>query len=186
MSIKRLRKITFFLAFFIDRSPISYYNNKYDIGLECEMMKNDSERKLKEFNDIYRQISNIYHDIANKLGLSDSAFTVFYTIYEMGGSCLQKDICELFYMSKQTVHSCIKKLEKQEYIFIKQGKDKHIYLTEKGQQFVKQNIAPIIEIEKSIFSEMTEQQGDMLLELTKKYYNCFKQKIKNMYFEDTM
>ena len=55
MSIKRLRKITFFLAFFIDRSPISYYNNKYDIGLECEMMKNDSERKLKEFNDIYRQ-----------------------------------------------------------------------------------------------------------------------------------
>ena len=49
-----------------------------------------------------------------------------------------------------------------------------------------QNIATVIEIEKSIFSEMTEQQGDMLLELTKKYYNCFKQKIKNMYFEDTM
>ena len=182
---KKAEKIYFFLAFFIDKSPISYYN-KYDIGLECEMMKNDSERKLKEFNDIYRQISNIYHDIANKLGLSDSAFTVFYTIYEMGGSCLQKDICELFYMSKQTVHSCIKKLEKQEYIFIKQGKDKHIYLTEKGQQFVKQNIAPIIEIEKSIFSEMTEQQGDMLLELTKKYCNCFKQKIKNMHSENTM
>lgn len=76
---KKAEKIYFFLAFFIDKGPISYYN-KYDIGLECEMMKNDSERKLKEFNDIYRQISNIYHDIANKLGLSDSAFTVFYTI----------------------------------------------------------------------------------------------------------
>lgn len=183
---KKAEKIYFFLAFFIDKSPISYYNKKYDIGLEREMMKNDNEIKLKEFNDIYRQISDIYHDIANKLGLSDSAFTVFYTIYEMGGSCLQKDICELFYMSKQTVHSCIKKLEKQEYIFIKQGRDKHIYLTDKGQQFVNQNIATVIEIEKSIFSEMTEQQGDMLLELTKEYCNCFKQKIKNMYFEDTM
>lgn len=176
---KKAEKIYFFLAFFIDKSLISYYNGKYDIRLECEMMKNDNERKLKEFNDIYRQTSNVYHDIAYKLGMSNSAFTVFYTICEMGGSCLQKDICELFYMSKQTVHSCIKKLEKQEYIFIKQG-EKHIYLTEKGKQFVNENIIPIIEIERSIFSEMTEQQGDMLLELTKKYLDCFRQKIKDM------
>lgn len=139
-------------------------------------MRNDE--KLKEFNNTCKQIHNLYHNIASKLKLSDSAFTIFYTIYEMGGSCLQRDICELFYISKQTVHSCIKKLEKENYIFYKNEKDKNICLTEKGQEFVKQNIAPILEIEKSIFSEMTEQEGDMLLELTKKYLCCFKQKAR--------
>lgn len=143
-------------------------------------MQNDNDKKLKEFNDIHRQMSDLYHNIAAKLKLSHSAFTVFYTICDLGGSCLQKDICDLFYMSKQTVHSCIKKLEKDGYIFTQQGKDKHIYLTEKGQQFVTQNILPIIEIEKSIFSEMTAQQSDMFLELNKKYLHCFKQKINNI------
>ena len=130
-------------------------------------MQIDNEKKLKEYNDIYRQMSDLYHDIAIKLKLSDSAFTVFYTLAEMDGCCLQKDICDLFYMSKQTVHSCIKKLEKDGYVFTQQGKDKHIYLTQKGQQFIEQNIIPIIEIEKSIFSELTPQQSDMLLELNK-------------------
>ena len=51
---KKAERIYFFLAFFIDKSPISYYNKKYDIGLEREMMKNDNEIKLKEFNDISR------------------------------------------------------------------------------------------------------------------------------------
>lgn len=143
-------------------------------------MQNDNDKKLKEFNDIHRQMSDLYHNIAAKLKLSNSAFTVFYTICDLGGSCLQKDICDLFYMSKQTVHSCIKKLEKDGYIFTQQGKDKHIYLTEKGQQFVTQNILPIIEIEKGIFSEMTTQQSDMFLELNKKYLHCFKQKINNI------
>lgn len=143
-------------------------------------MQNDNDKKLKEFNDIHRQMSDLYHNIAAKLKLSNSAFTVFYTICDLGGSCLQKDICDLFYMSKQTVHSCIKKLEKDGYIFTQQGKDKHIYLTEKGQQFITQNILPIIEIEKSIFSEMTAQQSDMFLELNKKYLHCFKQKINNI------
>ena len=67
----------------------------------------NKEQKLKEFNDIHRQVSGLYHEIAVKLKLSNSAFSIFYTIYEMGGSCFQKDICDLFYMSKQTIHSCM-------------------------------------------------------------------------------
>lgn len=140
-------------------------------------MKN--EQKLKEFNDIHRQLSELYHEIAVKLKLSNSAFTIFYTISEMGGNCLQKDICDLFYMSKQTVHSCIKKLEKEGYL-LKKENDKHVYLTPKGEVFVKQNIAPILELEKNIFAKMTEQEGDIFLELNKKYLHYFKQNLKDI------
>ncbi|MCI9355935.1 MAG: winged helix-turn-helix transcriptional regulator [Firmicutes bacterium] len=145
-------------------------------------MQYDNDKKLKEYNDIHRQISDIYHEIAAKLKLSVSAFTVFYTICDMGGTCSQKDICDLFYTSKQTINSCIKKLEKENYIYLKQGKgkDKNIYLTEKGEQIVTQKIAPILNIEQSIFSEMTEQECDMLLQLSRKYLHCFKQKLNEM------
>lgn len=149
-------------------------------------MDNDVENKLKEYNSIYREINNLYHDIALKLELSDSAFTIFYTICELGDGCLQKDICELFFVSKQTINSCIKKLEKEEYIYLKQGKgkDKHIYLTEKGENLVKQKIIPILEMEKSVFTEMTQQESDTMLKLSLKHLQYFKNKVKKMLQEE--
>ena len=91
-------------------------------------MQYDNDKKLKEYNDIHRQISDIYHEIAAKLKLSVSAFTVFYTICDMGGTCSQKDICDLFYTSKQTINSCIKKLEKENYIYNREKGKTKIYI----------------------------------------------------------
>ena len=69
-------------------------------------------------------------------------------------------------------------------VYIKKGKDKHIYLTPKGEELVKQKIIPITEIEKSIFSEMTEQESDMLLKLSTKYLQYLKNKVENMFQEE--
>ena len=44
---------------------------------------------LKEFNRIYKRTNEIYHDIAFRLGLSDSAFDILYSISELGDGCLQ-------------------------------------------------------------------------------------------------
>ena len=49
-----------------------------------------------------------------------------------------------------------------------------------GEVFVKQNIAPILELEKNIFAKMTEQEGDIFLELNKKYLHYFKQNLKDI------
>ena len=53
----------------------------------------------------------IYHEIARKLQLSDSALDIFYTIFEIGDNCLQRDICKASCMPKQTVNSSIRKLQ---------------------------------------------------------------------------
>lgn len=149
-------------------------------------MSHDIESKFKEYDSIYREMNELYRNIALKLKLSDSAFAIFYTICELGDGCLQKDICELFFVSKQTINSCIKKLEKEEYIYLKQGKgkDKHIYLTQKGEQLVKQKIMPVLEMEKSVFAEMTEQESDMMLKLSRKHLQHFKNKVKKMLLEE--
>ena len=36
---------------------------------------------LKEYNHIYKEANDIYHEIARKLQLSDSALDIFYTIF---------------------------------------------------------------------------------------------------------
>lgn len=44
---------------------------------------------LKEFNFLYRKWDGLYHDLAIKAGMSDSAFFILYSIVELGDGCLQ-------------------------------------------------------------------------------------------------
>lgn len=71
---------------------------------------------LKEYNHIYKEANDIYHEIARKLQLSDSALDIFYTIFEIGDNCLQRDICKASCMPKQTVNSSIRKLQTDGYL----------------------------------------------------------------------
>ena len=99
---------------------------------------------LMDFNKMNKEFDELYHKVASKMGISDSAFSIFYTIYDLGDGCLQKDICYEFFANKQTVNSSIRKLVQEGYIYLKQGvgRDKHIFLTEAGKQFVEKYIVP--------------------------------------------
>lgn len=77
---------------------------------------------LKEYNHIYKEANDIYHEIARKLQLSDSALDIFYTIFEIGDNCLQRDICKASCMPKQTVNSSIRKLQTDGYLTLSPGK----------------------------------------------------------------
>lgn len=140
------------------------------------------ENALEEYNRIYREIDKLYHDIALKVGLSDSAFLIFYSIFELGEGCLQKDICEAHFISKQTIHSSIKKIEKDGYIQIKQGmdKEKRIYLTPQGKIFFDDKIIPVVKMEKEIFEEMTQEESQELIRLTQEYMVRLRDKINQL------
>lgn len=128
-------------------------------------------QELKEFNLLYKEIDDLYHDIALKLGISDSAFNILYTICTIGDGCLQKDICNATFISKQTVNSSIKKLEQSGFLTLKSGKgrDMHIHLTPSGQELAEKKILPVIEMENQSFAEMPQPERKLLLELTKQH-----------------
>lgn len=145
-------------------------------------MKLIQSKELKEYNRIYKALDELYHEIALKIGLSDSAFTILYMMCEIGDGCMQKDICNLSFISKQTINSSIRKLEEEGYLILKQGKgrDKHIFLTEIGQKLVEEKIIPVIKIENRAFEEMTPEECQVLLALNKKYLNCLREKAKEI------
>ncbi len=139
-------------------------------------------QNLKEYNRIYKENNNIYHDIALRLKLSDSAFDIFYAVCVLGDGCLQRDICSLSATSKQTINSSIRKLEKEGYLTLKPGKGRqmHIFLTETGKALAQERIYPVIEIENSVFDAMSENECRELLRLSKKYMEILKKNVKEL------
>ena len=128
-------------------------------------------KELKEYNQIYKELNEIYHSMALKTGLSDSAFDIFYAIAVIGDGCLQRDICQMTFLSKQTIHSSVRKLEKEGYLALKKGRGRsiHLHLTSAGEALVREKVLPFIEIEEKSFEDMTLDQAHELLRLNKKY-----------------
>lgn len=131
---------------------------------------------MKEFNRIFKECNHIYHDIALKLGLSDSGFDILYTLCEIGDGCLQKDICDATMLSKQTIHSSVQKLAKDGYLSLQPGKgrDLHIHLTSAGKAFMEEKITPAIQTENLAFTDMSKDEQEEFLRLNRKYIDSLR------------
>lgn len=137
---------------------------------------------LKEYNHIYKEANDIYHEIARKLQLSDSALDIFYTIFEMGDNCLQRDICKASCMPKQTVNSSIRKLQTDGYLTLSPGKgwSMHIHLTPSGQKLIQEKLVPLIRIENDAFEDMTVEECEQLIHLNAKYNQTLRSRLSNL------
>lgn len=137
---------------------------------------------LKEYNHIYKEANDIYHEIARKLQLSDSALDIFYTIFEMGDNCLQRDICKASCMPNQTVNSSIRKLQTDGYLTLSPGKGRsmHIHLTPSGQKLIQEKLVPLIRIENDAFEDMTVEECEQLIHLNAKYNQTLRSRLSNL------
>ncbi len=145
-------------------------------------MKIKQERALKEYDSLWREIEMLWHEVARKAGVSDSAFAILSTILELGEGCLQKDICDMNSISKQTIHSAIKKLEQDGLIVLGQesDKDKRVFLTPEGKAFARERILPYADADNQVFAEMTREESSELLRLTELYLHRLQEKIRRM------
>ena len=144
--------------------------------------------EMRELNCLYKENEKIYYEIAVKSGLSESAFLIMYSIVELGNGCLQKDIAERYFISRQTISSSVRSLEKKEYVYLKHGSGRNmpLYLTLKGEAFAREKIMPLMEAENSVFEEMTSQEKCEFLKLARKYNEIFKEKARKLLQEEEM
>lgn len=137
--------------------------------------------RLKQLNGMLCEIDSLYQALLAAKNISDGEFVVMIAILSLGEGCLQKDIAETSYMSKKTINSTIKKLEKEGYIKLKAGKypNMHIYMTAQGIEHVKNNILPIIDVENKVLNSMAEEEFDRLIIGSNKYISLFKEQVAN-------
>lgn len=145
---------------------------------------------IQELNQLLKKMDSIYNKLAKSSCISDTAFWIIYTIKNEKETYKQKDLCNMWCYSKQTINSSLKKLEEQNIIQLIsiQGnkKDKKVILTEHGKQIAKELIEPVNEIEKKSlkkikkrreFLNLFENYIETMEEETQKFINNNKEEV---------
>lgn len=136
-------------------------------------MKDELFEKLIIYNQLFKELDQLYRSYAKCSGLSDTAFWIIYCIQEGSGTYTQKELCDDWSYSKQTVNSALKNLEQQNFIelipSLDNRKNKQIFLTPSGIKLAEKIVLPLIEAEKNAFSGLGKENLNEFLKLTQKH-----------------
>ncbi len=137
---------------------------------------------VQRFNHMIGEIEAVYHEIAWKQGLSDSVFEILYTICNYGDCCMLKDICRNSGLSKQTINSALRKLEKEGMVYLELADARHkmVYLTEEGKCLAKRTAGTVIAAENEILASWKQEDVETYLSLTRRYLLAFQEKARNL------
>ena len=137
----------------------------------------DAYRLFQEYIQIQHQIDEFYHELAVRQKLSDSALLVLWTLLELGEGCTQTDICHQFALTKQTVHSSVRKLAKDGFLSLRPGpgREVRVYPTETGRALIQEKILPLKNAEEAASRRMGTDELETMLRLTRKWLSHFQE-----------
>ncbi len=145
-------------------------------------MENKICSRIHRINYLNAELEALYHHASLKLGLTDSASIVLYTIYDQGGHCLLSDIYKQSGVSKQTVNSAIRNLEKKQILYLEQhsGRAKRVALTDAGREYVQNTVARLFDAEAAAFSSWTEEEISAHIGYMEKYIRSFREQMEKL------
>ena len=120
-------------------------------------MKNNSSKRMLEFNEVMKENNDLYSNLAKKFKMSD--------------------ICNMMCIPKQTVNSSLKKMEAEGYIEllnINDKRSKQVSFTEKGLDLANNTVDIIISKENNALSKMDEKEQELLINLLRKFNDLLK------------
>lgn len=138
--------------------------------------------KIHRINYLNAELDSLYHQASLRLGLTDSASIVLYTIYDNGENCLLSDIYKQSGISKQTVNSAIRNLEKKHIIYLEQqsGRTKKVVLTDIGKDYVQKTTARLFDAEAAAFASWTEEEINAHIGFMEKYIRLFREQVEKL------
>lgn len=141
-----------------------------------------TSKEMHRFTYLVGETDNTYHELALKVGLSDSAMLILYTLCDMGGTCSLQTKCSYSGLTKQTINSSIRKLESENIIEVRKenGKNKKVILTDKGHEYAKNTVLKIIKIENEIMDSWSKEEVEQYIFQTKKYLGMLRDKMEEM------
>ena len=132
----------------------------------------EKNKKLIHYRQIIGKLGTLYHEIAMSQGLSDSAYAILYTICFNGmDRCLLHDICLYSGISKQTINSSLRKLEKEGVLYLRNvdGRSKEAVLTEKGKELCAKTVGQLLEAEDRFLQKWDSDDLFKYIELSERF-----------------
>ena len=156
--------------------PISdYLESDGRIGIFRGVVMDEQEIKkaLKDIDTGYKEIDGMYHAFAKFCGMSDSEQWFLYSLWLHDSTCTQKEFCDEWFYSPQTINSALKALEAKGVIRLEfvpgSRKNKNIVFTEEGCDMCHRYIDPLLGAEKAAFCGLDDLEKVEFIRLTKKY-----------------
>lgn len=144
-------------------------------------MNEDIERQLKMLSMQVRELVSVYHTVANRSGISDNEFWVWYALLYVEGNLSQQDICDKWSLPKQTVNTIIANMTKSGFVSLEQlpgfRNRKNICLSESGRKYGENIVRQIYEAERNTLSRLSEQERQTCTRLMEKYIALLKEEI---------
>lgn len=132
-------------------------------------MSDDAGIQMETLNQRYKELDELYHDLAVRFGLSDTALWVLYALCTAEKPYTQYDLCNAWRFPKQTVHSAIAKLEKLGYLTLHPVSGtrnrKEVSLTPAGGSFCAGTVLPLLEAEKRAYLRFSAEERETFLRL---------------------
>ncbi|MDO4570252.1 MAG: MarR family transcriptional regulator [Planctomycetia bacterium] len=143
-------------------------------------MKQDLKKDAFDFYEMIRSLDDVYEKYAKSFGLSYSTLYILHLV-SLRENCTQKELCELMYLPKQTVHSMI-------HLFLERGlmemralpqdrRQKTLHLTEKGKAYAAGILPKIEEAETQSMAQFHADERALLLRLMKRYAEVFEKEL---------
>lgn len=137
---------------------------------------------FETYNQIMCMMEADYHDAAVRLGLSDSAFNILYTLYIEGSGCNQSRLYKKSGMARSTVNSAIRKMEKKGWLYLVpgEGRNTKVEVTDEGRAVMDRTVARIVAIEKKLFDAYTETEAETLIRLNRQFEQGLRRSIEEL------
>ena len=96
------------------------------------------DMRWKQLMHILGEINGAYHDASVKMGLADSEMQILYSVHMAEGKLYPSEIARLCGMSRQTVASALRSLEREGILYLETGagRSRPVRLTQAGEDAV--------------------------------------------------
>ena len=137
---------------------------------------------FQEFNRIDGQIGSIYHEIAVKMGLSDSELWILYVLVTNEPQLPQSELIKVTGMNKTTVNSALKKMEREGTVELTPGSGRStcVTLTEAGNLLAERTVCRLVNMENRIFESWSPEERSTLIRLNRDYANKLAALVKTL------
>ena len=141
-------------------------------------MNDELKKQIDVINQRLKELDSLYHIVAVKSGISDGEISVWSMLLTTDKEYSQQDLCELLFLSKQTINSIISGLIKKGYIFLEHVSGtrnrKVIRLSDEGRSYGEKNIMWIFEAEQHAMEDTDPHEIGALISMLEKYINNLK------------
>ena len=142
------------------------------------------KKDWQEYNSMLKEWDDIYHQAAQRCGLSNAAYWLLYTLCDEEQELSQNDFCKQWFLSKQTVNSAIAALKKEGYITldtVSHSRRKIIRLTKEGEAFCQEKGKPFLDADRASLSGLSPEERSLMLSLMQKQLSLLKTGVQNLW-----